>query len=115
MSSRSEVIAFIQALRRRDIAVSALSGATVGLSAGTVLGTLSGIVVGMDGTQERIIVAGMVGVVGGAVAGAIVASVKNTVADVEHRIPGLRNLLLTASELLAPNPTTRDVSELVFS
>src|SRR3954470_2737849 len=114
MSSRSEVVDFISALRRQDLMVSALSGATVGLSTGTVLGTLSGLIVGLDGAQERIIIAGGVGALGGAVAGAVVASVKNTVADVEHRVPGLRNLLITASELLAPNKTTRDVSELVF-
>ena len=114
MSSRSDVVDFIKALRRQDLLVSALSGATVGLSAGTIIGTLSGVFVGMDGAQERIIIGGAVGLLAGAVAGGVVASVKNTVADVEHRIPGLRNLLLTASELLAPNRSTRDVSELVF-
>jgi hypothetical protein len=114
MSSRSDVTRFIRALRRQDLAVSALSGATGGLSVGTVLATLSGMVMGMDGVQERVIIAGAVGLLGGAIAGAIVASLKNTVADVEHRIPGLRNLLLTASELLNTRGSTADVSELVF-
>ena len=101
MSHRAQLVAFINALRRRDYLVSALTGATVGLCAGTALAMLFGVFFGVDGLQQRLIIGGAAGLVGGAIGGAIIASMKDTVADVERRIPALKNLLVTASELIA--------------
>jgi hypothetical protein len=115
MSDRAEVVTFIRALRRRDYFVSALTGATVGLCAGTALAMLFGVFFGVDGLQQRLIIGGTAGLVGGAIGGAIIASMKDTIADVERRIPALKNLLMTASELIArPAQATPEVSDLVF-
>jgi hypothetical protein len=114
MSSRAEVVTFIRSLRRRDFLVSALTGATVGLCAGTALAMLFGIFFGTDGLQQRLIIGGAAGLFGGAIGGVIIASMKDTVADVERRIPALKNLLLTSSELIA-KPKTSEVNELVFT
>jgi hypothetical protein len=114
MSSRAEVLAFIRALRLRDFLVSALTGATVGLCAGTSLAMLFGVFFGTDGLQQRLIIGGAAGLFGGAIGGVIIASMKDTVADVERRIPALKNLLLTSSELIA-KPKTSEVNELVFT
>jgi hypothetical protein len=116
MSHRSQIIAFMRRLRRRDFVVSALTGATVGLCAGTALAMLFGIFFGVDGLQQRLIIGGAAGLVGGAIGGAIIASMKDTVADVERRIPALKNLLLTSAELIVkPQKAEPEVNDLVFA
>jgi hypothetical protein len=115
VTNRSDVVAFLKALRRRDLAVSALTGSSVGLSAGTALGTLTGLVVGPSGMQENTIYTGVAGLIGGAIAGFIIAARKNTVADVEQRVPALKNVLLTAHELVTRSShSSAQVTDLVF-
>lgn len=110
--SRSPLADFLSRVTRRL----RLIGGLYGSAAGIALGVIAGLVAGTMAANPTVavVLGGLSGLVVGAIAGSILSRRHESAREVERRAPGCRNIVLTASELIArPEMTRPYVAEVV--
>jgi hypothetical protein len=112
MSSHAALTAFLVRVTRRLRIIGALYGAAAGILGGSL------VVLILDppavDVRVALLIGGIAGIVGGAAIGALLTRRIIAAHEVERRAPGCRNVILTASELMAaPEMTKPYVAEVV--